>query len=1032
MFPNNYELLRLGELLADVPGNDNGDDYSSAYYEKGVIITNASGRTLISGESYREYLKALYSGVEFGRLLGTKKTFKIDNETGYYYQFEEKVLYEHDNDISIMDVGCHEYYQKNKDMLGFPKTHYEEEESYYSVIDRAVIDISTGFKADGESLVRAIGSVRCGNKKRSGVIYGVESVYETGRVETAYRCLYGEFLAKYEAEGGLVSKLSYPCTDIVFDGYTSYMDFRGGVIYRNKGENIKSTVSPVINLEKIIADKYVDTDGSDGSAELYIRATVKFNDHVLLNNKRFPDGGGTSKNVLEIRYKNKDENLRIPLENLHHDDTLTIDISVYDSDKISAPHAVDLVVPGASLVIISHDDEIGKFVLEGNIKNSWLLGVHNETPLTKTGKSAKGNKKAAELFYSVYEEKDYDLEANFLKYGFWNFDNYGGPDHISPEIYYETFSNMSKPWISIGAVLDALNHPVEVIGNGISNSVFYGITNGMAKDGNCFGLTLEALYALHGRSNYSLPLNQYFPILKRYEPGVTKLYESTELLPQFVRKINGKHLYQVSGKYIKYTAAKYLLHEPFMLKLSAEEIIDIIKKEKYAIVNISKLPNLIENSHTVLAYDYLIESNDRIIIYVADTNNPYQFSSKDGKVTDEMLHELNPKFLHPSYILVEKQENNGKSEWKLSLNSLTIDRELKGIRTIETEPYDAIFGTPYSCVANVPAAPSYSDLADLLDITFRFSETGIVPSAKTANQNQRSAAAVNNGMLVFCYGDADIAGAADCEELLKASKNREIGNNKLYELPIGIPGSLKVYAGLDMQKEQSLDLMKNKESGECGLFVMSGRNTIRICEKLEENETEKIRIKDIISDNPVIEINNAREKQITGEIRKIGEDFHFTFDELVHNPRLEIAFDKKSMAFYSGEKALKTIKAVKNPKVKPATGEKGKAYLPLSRNMDKTVSAKVAARCLGCSTAAIYKYCKSGELKDSGKNASGRWEIPEKSVAFRGYTTDNGVYVSNGGIRYHSQIKCVKENGYMLSERDALSAGKTPCKRCYK
>ncbi len=493
-----------------------------------------------------------------------------------------------------------------------------------------------------------------------------------------------------------------------------------------------------IELNHIHAKKI--NDGTNESPELYIEVTPYRNGKAIQPEKRWPDysarkHGGSSfdivyeGNAVTSEHKEGDP-VFYSFPRIHGADKLQLCIFPFDYDKVTK------------------NDSLGRIDICLDIETGW--GIHSDflTPydrvsridansgtivhydgmyLTKSYGDNRGGRENFGLNFSIScGEVKYDLDSFFRKYGYWAVDNFKSAVSLSKAEFNKAFHANTGHWY------DWILHFWDEIWFQAAKNDYDG------SEGNCFGLSTEAMLSLHGAGNYRLPLNDWTPfskskkkameewgvkydmekgcyfytneypkksyynekyneIIKAYnnkeisekekDEKINDLWQerdqrylstSDELEKGFFDNIRERHLYQLGWDHVNMIVNLAVDRVLFSPKTSFQRIIELLRKEKYCLVNCFS-----PGGHTVLAYGTeRVRGEDRILI--ADSNHPWweDINNKNGSylaLSDDLIPKVE---LHYSY---SNQDNIGKI-------------------------YDYCYATPYKYLLRQPRVPSWLEL----------------------------------------------------------------------------------------------------------------------------------------------------------------------------------------------------------------------------------------------------------------------------------------------------------------------------------
>lgn len=349
--------------------------------------------------------------------------------------------------------------------------------------------------------------------KKNGAVIGKFSEFEgctiywsgtTGAFE-----VHGDIRRKYRDMAGPSGDLGFPISDEgAIPGFAGgrYSCFQHGSLLWYGSFNSIIVARPFhIFLGR------VDTKESEGAFmgqnDLYMKVSVKVGGSVVYNQKHPPSGDFGGNNVVNV-------NLNIPTQivpNAPHK-TVVFGLDIWESDS-GAPFG-------------GGDDHMGTYAHELNMANGW--GMRENQGIYNTGSFSKINN----ISWSVKQDVNYATLSETEK--FWGFVN-RGTDHLSYQQYASAFRDVdSEPewW-------DATDW--------LEKAFYELVVKGIAKGGNCFGMSLEAIYARKNMSLFGLPIDRF------------------NTWDTVANEINIKHTYQVGADPIWWFVGEFLsgnTHDP--------------------------------------------------------------------------------------------------------------------------------------------------------------------------------------------------------------------------------------------------------------------------------------------------------------------------------------------------------------------------------------------------------------------------------------------------------------------------------------
>ena len=278
--------------------------------------------------------------------------------------------------------------------------------------------------------------------------------------------VHGEIRKKFMELKGPAGELGFPTSDeqdIFGVAGGRFNTFQNGVLlWYGNSEPVVVARPFRIRIQRINAKE--NEGPSQGENDMYIYIKV-WDGAQLVNNRRHPSSGDWGgRNII-----GDDEDLLVPMVfTPNPSKAVTFSVAVWESDTFS-------------------DDHLGTWTKELDASNGWGFrenaGTLNSGPFSKINSIIAAVKPVVNLESLTFEQK------------FWGI-NQQSTDEISYQTYASAFSDVDSETEWWG-VIDWLDR------------AFYELViKEIAKDGNCFGLSLEAIYALKDRSIFSMPLNE--------------------------------------------------------------------------------------------------------------------------------------------------------------------------------------------------------------------------------------------------------------------------------------------------------------------------------------------------------------------------------------------------------------------------------------------------------------------------------------------------------------------------------------------
>jgi LGFP repeat len=232
----------------------------------------------------------------------------------------------------------------------------------------------------------------------------------------------------------------------------------------------------------------------------------------------------------------------------------------------------------------SGDEVLGRAGGTYNARNLW--GINQPT----TGWQGD--------FDATFDIKPHNLynRADFRQEMFWGFLNVGTPD-LSWDEFAETFSDVS---FSEDNTLGHVEHPFDYL--------FYKwVFEGLAKNGNCFGMCVESIYAQVGRSLFA-------------EPIVTYPWAGPE-----TQEVNIKMGYQLGGDFIDWFLGQFVAGNTHNPVNAFNTSLEQFNSGNYPVISLTT-NSLFADGHCVRPYAWFNGNfpgkPGALVIKVANPNSP--------------------------------------------------------------------------------------------------------------------------------------------------------------------------------------------------------------------------------------------------------------------------------------------------------------------------------------------------------------------------------------------------------------------------
>ena len=412
-------------------------------------------------------------------------------------------------------------------------------------------------------------------KKRSRVIGKVSefekcTIYWSSR-SGAYE-VHGTIRQVYHERGGPQGSLGFPTSNESkvprVRGAGQYNTFQQGTIVWFGSRSRTYVCRPFdIFLRTIATTKDHDGFGA-GEDDMYAYVTLKKNGHVY-KHFRLPErgdyGGRLSVNV--------NRNIPNVMNPNSAKDWLELRVKVWDKDD----------------GFEGSDDFIGEFVYRLDITNAWGL-THNN------GSFSDSRARDLKLSWAVRHKRD-RKDYSKREWEFWNFTN-KGTNPLSFQQYMRTFRNIKSDnpkWY----------RPIQ-------KYYYEWVYKTIAKSGNCFGISLETIYAWKCMSIFSKPLINY----KSFSGSVKN-------------EINIKHGYQVGDAALYWFVNQFVrgkTHDPKHVFLRSRQC---FSQGNHPVICFSDKSDYSGSNHCVTPYRWDTSKKPwKIFVY----ENNLNFSSFNSRI----------------------------------------------------------------------------------------------------------------------------------------------------------------------------------------------------------------------------------------------------------------------------------------------------------------------------------------------------------------------------------------------------------------
>lgn len=357
--------------------------------------------------------------------------------------------------------------------------------------------------------------------RRGTAVIGKVSEFESASIywspQTPAAVIYGAIRERYRGrpgdtgEGGPQGDLGFPTSDesdIPGAPGARFNSFQNGSILWFGGPIFVCRPFRIFLGRLDTKEEDRDILDLDGQNDLYCRVCVDVNGHRVFDRK-YPEGS-THYPSANIR----DLNINVPHQIVPNNAGIAarVRVEVWESDDGN--------------LFGGGDDHLGTLTSDLNIANAW--GMRNNNGLFRSSN-----------FGPWVNHLDWSVKPQVVAgtpLDFWGVQNAGTP---------------TVDWREYGAAFGDVDPDFEIdfgiIDDGLKALYYEAVVKGLADGGNCFGMSLEAIYAWKGRSRLGAPLSRF------------------RTWSQVVDDFNVKHIYQVGADPIWWIVGQFLsgnTHDP--------------------------------------------------------------------------------------------------------------------------------------------------------------------------------------------------------------------------------------------------------------------------------------------------------------------------------------------------------------------------------------------------------------------------------------------------------------------------------------
>jgi hypothetical protein len=445
----------------------------------------------------------------------------------------------------------------------------------------------------------------------SGIPVGQSQKFENGNIYSSAATgtweVTGAIAADYEARyGGPIGWLGFPISgERTASSGDHFNDFKGGMLVDHRAADVWKGVVPfnslVFHLNRVQSG---GGEGACGGVDIYTFIHVNTPAGEVVN-QRWPGSGDVGGGA--------DANLPFDLGVANSATTVTASIDVWDSDG------------GFCL----GDDHLGTATDTYSVDNLWgLNSAHNHHSCDDGCADSDFNLDRGVLPFDT---------SDFRGQQWWSFHNFDTHD-LSYDQFAATFADVDPDesgWL----------HPF--------NFLYFKLAyKSVARNGNCFGMALESIYAAEARAPYAEPIHGYFP---ETQDG-RRLTDATPgpARDALINEINIKHGYQLGLDNVIWTLAMFaagLTHDPLVnYNLLNSPVPGIPAPVNTPLIMLTK-DELFSGAHTVRPYqwehhgmadcEFTTGSAGCWWIHIADPNFPTGISNADDHIeigADDSYH----------------------------------------------------------------------------------------------------------------------------------------------------------------------------------------------------------------------------------------------------------------------------------------------------------------------------------------------------------------------------------------------------------
>ncbi len=529
----------------------------------------------------------------------------IHNRNGQVCYFERGMII----DSTVVYGQIYAIYRKNNDIngwLGFPKSDeqlsanggrvsfFEHADIYWHPnagafeVHGAIKEKYNALGASGSFLGYPISDENLILKNGSEI--GRSSNFEFGTIfwsrQTGAFEMHGLLIKSYMSTfGGPGGEMGFPTSDELISpqGKFKFNNFQNGILTFNTSNG---NIRKISNLRLTINRLETDEDNDD----LFVQSisTLRVHGQEL---KRIDKNFG--------EYSNQGT------KDLNANEGFIGDFAIRDGNAQLAVFMKAWDVDGG---VNFGDDEIASFTKTFSIDTLWEATAPDleGNTLQKAYDGPDGNFKSSfRIDLDGFDVNPFD-SSNFRRDLFWSFSN--------PKIEKLEFETYAATFSDVEADDSPVFHPF--------NHIYYQAAyKSSAKTGTCFGGSLEAIYALKGRSASRQPISQFgFDEQRKQDIGI-------------------KFGYQLGASQINYLVSRFKSGDLWNPVLCFNQTRDWFNNGNFSVLCLSEGAS-IAGGHAVVPYKWDDSNPNEWLIFVANPNTPFS-ENNDDNALDSVIR-INP------------------------------------------------------------------------------------------------------------------------------------------------------------------------------------------------------------------------------------------------------------------------------------------------------------------------------------------------------------------------------------------------------